>query len=229
MFIDTLAMDLAGGSIAMNGYFNASDPKKIYFKNKTDFSNINLDQLLIKFDSFGQDVMVSKNLHGSLSGNVSSLFHVHPDLTPILKEGEAHLDVRITNGSLIDFAPLQAMAGYFKDKNIRLVRFDTLQNKLDLKNGLLQIPAMTINTSLGFIEMEGSQSLDLNMDYLIRVPWGMVTQVGFQALFGGKKKNEIDPDQVDAIQYRNKDKRIRFLNVRIKGTPDKFDFSLGKR
>ncbi len=229
MFIDTLAMDLAGGSIAMNGYFNASDPKKIYFKNKTDFSNINLDQLLIKFDSFGQDVMVSKNLHGSLSGNVSSLFHVHPDLTPILKEGEAHLDVRITNGSLIDFAPLQAMAGYFKDKNIRLVRFDTLQNKLDLKNGLLQIPAMTINTSLGFIEMEGSQSLDLNMDYLIRVPWGMVTQVGFQALFGGKKKNEIDPDQVDAIQYRDKDKRIRFLNVRIKGTPDKFDFSLGRR
>jgi hypothetical protein len=121
------------------------------------------------------------------------------------------------------------MASYFKDKNIRLVRFDTLQNKLDLKNGVLQIPAMTINTSLGFIEMAGSQSLDLKMDYLIRVPWRLVTQVGFQALFGGKKKEEIDPDQVDAIQYRDKDKRVRFLNVRIKGTPDKFDFSLGKK
>jgi hypothetical protein len=229
MFIDTLAMDLAGGSMAMNGYFNASDPKKIYFKNETKFSNINLDQLLIKFENFGQDVMLNRSLHGSLSGKVSSLFHVHPDLTPILNAGEAHLDVRITNGSLIDFAPLHAMASYFKDKNIRLVRFDTLQNKLDLKNGVLQIPAMTINTSLGFIEMAGSQSLDLKMDYLIRVPWRLVTQVGFQALFGGKKKEEIDPDQVDAIQYRDKDKRVRFLNVRIKGTPDKFDFSLGKK
>jgi hypothetical protein len=229
MFIDTLAMDLAGGSIAINGYFNASDPKKIYFKNETKVSNINLDQLLIKFDNFGQDVMVNKNLHGSLSGNVSSLFHVHPDLTPILNEGEAHLDVRVTNGSLIDFAPLQALASYFKDKNIRLVRFDTLQNKLDLKNGVLKIPTMTINTSLGFIEMEGSQSLDLKMEYLIRVPWRLVTQVGFQALFGGKKQEEIDPDQVDAIQYRDKEKRIRFLNVRIKGTPEKFEFSLGKK
>jgi hypothetical protein len=48
-------------------------------------------------------------------------------------------------------------------------------------------------------------------------------------LFGGKKKEEVDPDQVDAIQYRDKDKRIRFLNVRVKGTPAKFDFSLGKK
>jgi len=229
LYIDTLAMELAGGSMAMSGYFNASDPKKIYFKNETQLNNINLDQLLIKFDNFGQDVMVSKNLHGALSGKVTSLFHVHPDLTPILNEGEAHLDVRIAKGSLVDFAPLQAMAGYFQDKNIRLVRFDTLQNKLDLKNGVLQIPAMTINTSLGFIEIEGTQSLDLQMDYLIRVPWRMVTQVGFQALFGGKKKEEVDPDQVDAIQYRDKDKRIRFLNVRVKGTTAKFDFSLGKK
>lgn len=121
------------------------------------------------------------------------------------------------------------MSSYFKDKNLKKVQFDTLQNKLDLKNGVLSIPAMTINSSLGFIEMEGTQSLDLKMDYLIRVPLKLVTQVGFRALFGGKNKEEVDPDQVDAIQYRDKNKRVRFLNLRIKGTPDKFDFSLGKK
>jgi hypothetical protein len=108
------------------------------------------------------------------------------------------------------------------------VRFDTLQNKIDLNNGVLTIPSMTINSSLGFIEMEGTQSLDLEMDYLIRVPLRLVSQVGFQALFGGKKKEEVNPDQVDAIHYRDKDKKVRFLNVRIKGTPQKYDFSLGK-
>jgi hypothetical protein len=172
---------------------------------------------------------MNKNLLGLLSGTVKSIFHVHPDLTPILPEGEAHLDVFITQGSLVNFAPLQAMAGYFKDKNLNMVRFDTLKNTLDLKNGKLYIPAMTINSSLGYIEMEGNQGLDLNMDYLIRVPWSLVSQVGVQSLFGGKRKEEIDPDQVDAIQYRDENKRTRFLNVRINGTPDKFSFSLGKK
>jgi len=197
-------------------------------KSNTRMENLNIDQLFLKFDNFGQDFMVNKNLHGQLSGSINSLIHVHPDLTPILNDGEVHLDVRILNGSINDFAPLQAMSSYFKDKNINKVRFDTLQNRIDLKNGVLTIPAMTINSSLGFIEMEGTQTLDLKMDYLIRVPLRLVSQVGFQALFGGKKKEEVDPDQVDAIQYRNKDKRVRFLNMRIKGTPQKYDFSLGK-
>jgi hypothetical protein len=164
-----------------------------------------------------------------LSGRVTSLFHVHPDLTPILNEGEAHLDIAITEGSLVNFAPLQAMSGFFKDKNLNNVRFDTMRNKLDLVNGTLNIPAMTINSSLGFIEMEGKQSLDLKMDYLIRVPLQLVTQVGFQALFAGTRKEEVDPDQENAIQYRDQNKRVRFLNVRVSGTPDDYTFALGKR
>ncbi|MFM8914294.1 MAG: AsmA-like C-terminal region-containing protein, partial [Flammeovirgaceae bacterium] len=229
LYFDTIQFKTAGGKLAMKGYFNGSDPKKIYLKSDSKFENMNLDQLLFKFDNFGQDALVSNNLHGQLTGTVSSMIRVHHDLAPILNEGEAHMDILILNGSLNNFAPLQAMAGYFKDKNINKVRFDTLQNKLDLKNGVLNIPAMTINSSLGFIEMQGSQSLDLKMDYLIRIPWKLVTQVGVRALFGGKNKEEVDPEQVDAIQYRDKDKRVRFLNVRVKGTPDKFDFSLGKK
>ena len=229
LYLDTLRFKTAGGKLSLNGYFNGTDPKKIYLKGDTKFENLNLDQLLLKFDNFGQDFMVSQNLHGQLTGSLTSLIHVHPDLTPILNEGEAHMDVLVVNGSLNNFAPLQAMSSYFKDKNLKKIRFDTLQNTLDLKNGVLSIPSMTINSSLGFIEMEGMQSLDLKMDYLIRVPLKLVSQVGFRALFGGKNKEEVDPDQVDAIQYRDKNKRIRFLNVRIKGTPDKFDFSLGKK
>jgi len=229
LFIDTLAMQIAGGTFALDGYLNGSDPKNIYFKSTTYFNQLDLDRLFIKFDNFGQDFLMNKNLHGRLSGTVKSLFHVHPDLTPILPEGEAHLEVSITQGSLVNFAPLQAMAGYFKDKNLNMVRFDTLKNTLDLKKGKLYIPAMTINSSLGYIEMEGSQGLDLTMDYLIRVPWSLVSQVGAQTLFGGKRKEEIDPDQIDAIQYRDTDKRTRFLNVRISGTPEKFDFALGRK
>jgi hypothetical protein len=228
LYIDTLKMYVAGGEMGMKGYFNGSKPEEIYFKSDITAKNMDLDKLMFKMDNFGQDVMISDNLHGKLSGKISSMIRVHPDLTPILDKGEAHMEVSIHNGSLVDFGPMQAMSGFFRDKNLRIIRFDTLTNTLDLKNGTLFIPNMSINSSLGYIELSGKQSLDLSMDYFIRVPWQLVSQVGVQTLFGGKKKEEVDPDQIDAIEFRRDDKRVRFLNLRITGSPDDYKISLGK-
>lgn len=225
--VDTIAMNIAGGHVAMRGMFNASDPKKLYFKNGIYLDNVDISRLLIKFDNFGQDFVLNNNLKGTLSGHIKSYVRMHPDLTPVLSETESQMDIEIHNGTLLDFGPMQAMAGYFKDKNLRMVRFDTLRNKLTLKNGVLQIPNMNINSSLGYIEVSGSQSLDMSMNYYLRIPMKMVTQVGFQALFG-RKQEEVNVDQVDAIEVRDKDKKIRFMNLNISGTPDKYKIALKK-
>jgi hypothetical protein len=123
---------------------------------------------------------------------------------------------------------MEAMSAYFKDKNLKMVRFDTLRNVLTFENNTLNIPAMTINSSLGFLEFSGTQSLDMKMSYYVRIPLKMVTQVGFRMLFN-KKKEEVDPDQVDAIEYRDKDKRVRFMNLIITGTPADYKVHLGKK
>jgi len=225
--IDTIGLEIAKGHIGMRGFFNAADPQKLYFRSRIKVDHVDLNKLLIKFDNFGQDMVLNNNLKGTLSGQIKSYVRMHPDLTPVLNDTEAAMDIEIHDGSLIDFGPMQAMAGYFKDKNLRLVRFDTLRNKLQLKKGVLEIPRMNINSSLGYIEVSGTQSLNMHMDYHLRVPMKMVTQVGFQALFG-KKQEEVDPDKVDAIEYRDKDKRVRFMNLRISGTTDKYKIGLGK-
>jgi hypothetical protein len=228
LYVDTLSMRLAGGSMALKGYFNGSNPEKIYFNSTLTAHHLDLDQLMVKFDNFGQDYMINENLHGLLSGTVKSNVRMHPDLTPILKETDAHMELVINKGSIVNFSPLQAVAGYFKDKNLNHIRFDTLQNTMDLKAGVLHIPTMNINSSIGFMEVSGKQSLDMDMDYFVRVPWSMVTQVGASALFGGKKKEEVDPGQVDEIVYRDTSKRVRFVNLRITGNSDDFKVSLGK-
>lgn len=227
LYVDTLSLRTADGSLGMEGYFNGSDPQHIYFYSTMKADRLDIDRLMVKFDNFGQDFMINENLHGKVSGTVTSKFLVHPDLTPIIDKSEAHMDLTVYKGSLVNFTPLQAMSSYFQDKNLNMVRFDTLQNTFDLKEGTLHIPSMTVNSSLGFIELSGRQGLDLSMDYFIRVPLGMVTQVGFKSLFG-KNKNEIDPDREDEIVFRNEDKRIRFVNINVKGTPENYEFSLGR-
>lgn len=229
LYLDSLSMHVADGSLGMKGYFNGSDPNNIYFYSDLKAENLDIDKLLFKVENFGQDYLINENLKGRISGTISSKFKVYPDLTPILDQSEAKLDLRVYDGSLINFAPMQAMSAYFSDKNLNRVRFDTLSNTFELKDGSLFIPKMDISSSLGFIELSGKQGLDMTMDYLISVPLSMVTQVGFRALFGGRNRNEVDPDQEDAIISRAGDKKVRFVNIRMTGTPDKYDVRLGKR
>jgi hypothetical protein len=220
-------MDIAEGRIAARAHFNGSDPQKIYLRSRIHVNDVNIEKMMLKLDYFGQDYVINKNIKGRLSGEIKSYVQVHPDLTPLLDHSEAQLDIAIVNGTLVNFAPIKAMSSYFKDKNLSMVRFDTLQNRLTFKDGALSIPSMNINSSLGFMEISGTQALDTHMEYFVRIPLKMVTQVGFRMLFG-RKQEEVDPDQVDAIEYRDKDKRIRFMNLRISGTPDAYKVGLGK-
>ena len=62
------------------------------------------------------------------------------------------------------------------------------------------------------------------MEYYLRIPWKVVTRAGIQKLFGNKDRDTSE--QVDDIQYRTRN--MRFLNVKITGTPDEYSITLGK-
>lgn len=227
-YIDTLQFDMADGHIDMSGYFNGSDPHKIYFSPNIKFKGVDLNKFMLKFDNFGQDYLINDNIQGKITGKITGKIHMHTDLEPIIDDSEIHSDIQVVNGSLVNYKPMEMLANYFKDKNINHIRFDTLDNHFDLKNSVLSIPRMNINSSLGFIEMEGKQSLTTEMDYLVRVPWKMVTDVGFKSLFGGKKREEVDENQLDDIIVRDPSKKVNFVNVRISGNSDNIKISLGK-
>jgi hypothetical protein len=227
LYLDTLYTDIAEGRLSARAHFNGSNPDRIYLRSRIHVQDVNIEKMMLKLDYLGQDYVINKNIKGRLNGEIKSYIQVHPDLTPLMDHCQADMDIAIYNGMLVNFTPIKAMSSYFSDKNLNMVRFDTLRDKLSFKDGALIIPSMNINSSLGFIEISGTQSLDTHMEYYVRIPLKMVTQVGFRMLFG-KKKEEVDPDQVDAIEYRDINKRIRFMNLKISGTPDDYKISLGK-
>jgi uncharacterized protein involved in outer membrane biogenesis len=227
VYLDTLRAEMAGGRLAANAHIDGTDPKRITLASTIGVEDMDIGKLMLKFDNFGQDMMINKNLKGVVSGQVKSLVLIHPDFTPQIDQSQAQMDMEILNGALMNFAPMKAMSAFFTDKNLMMVRFDTLRNTLTLRNGAIFIPDMNINSSLGFMEIAGKQSLNMQMEYYIRVPLKMVTSIGFKKLFG-KKQEEVDPNQVDAIEYRDKDKRVHFINLKISGTPDDYKVGLGK-
>lgn len=226
IYVDTLDLNAAGGSMKMTGYFNGSDPENIYISPNMKVEDIDLEQLLFKFENFGQDQLVSENLKGKLTGSITGAIHIYPDLVPDINNSELAIDIEVLNGSLQNFAPFDAMSSFFTDKNLALVRFDTLKNTFTLENGDLIIPKMNINTSLGYFEISGRQGIDLDMNYDMRVPLKVIARAGVQKIFG--RKNQDNSDQVDEIIYRDESRNTRFINVNIKGTPEDYDIALKK-
>jgi hypothetical protein len=224
--LDKLSFDAAGGHFDLKGYLSGKDKKHIYFKPDIRVKNVDLDKFMLKFENFGQDHLVSDNLHGKFSGHITGKIHLHADLVPNLDDSELKIDMTVLNGKLENYAPLRALGDYFQDKNVNKVLFDTLKNVFTLKNNVLKIPSMTINSSLGFMEISGEQRIDGNMamNYLIGVPWKMITQVGSQKLFGRRKETGESEDE---IQYRQKNSK--FVYVRMTGDLENYKVTLGKR
>jgi hypothetical protein len=134
--------------------------------------------------------------------------------------------LNVIDGRLDNYPAFEALSDFFRDKNLKKVRFDTLRNHIDLAKGVISIPNMVINSSLGFIEVSGKQNTDMTMEYYLRVPLKLVTQTGMQKLF--TQKTEVDAETEDAIQYKDESKRTRYLNLKVTGTPDNYKIGLGK-
>lgn len=222
--LDKLDLDAAGGHFDVKGYVNGSNPNLIYFSPDINVTDIDLDKLLFKFENFGQDHIVSENLHGKFTGRVTGKIHMHTDMVPKIDDSEIHLDAHVLNGRLENYGLLDYMTDYFQDKNLKNVVFDTLDNHMDLTNGVLNIPTMSINSSLGHLEISGKQSLEGEMEYYLRIPWKMITQTASSKLFGKKEKSTSL--QEDEIQYG--DAKTKYVNIRIVGDTDDYKLSLGK-
>ena len=225
LYIDTLQMKMAGGQVAMSGYFNGSDPKHIYMKPKLNIDNCDIDKLLFKFENFGQDALVSENLHGQLTAEITGNIRVYPDMVTDLDQSEINMDVRVLNGKLVNYEPMLLLSDYMGDKDLTKLRFDTLENHIDLTNGLMTIPNMTIESTIGHFEFSGTQNTNGQIDYYVRVPWKLIGQSTRNKIFGNKKDNNTGNDEIIEV---DPNKRTRYLNLKMFGTIDDYKIRLGK-
>ncbi len=225
--INKLTFDAVGGSFDLQGYLSGKDKKHIYLNPILTIKNIDLDKFLIKFDNFGQDHLVSENLHGKFSGKITGKIHLHPDLVPKIDDSEIRMEMTVLNGRLENYAPIIALSNYFQDKNLSKIMFDTLVNVFTLKKSVFEIPKMTVNSTLGFMEITGKQRIDGNMemDYLIGIPWKMIGQVASKKLF--KRKGNTTSENEDEIQYRQKNSK--FVFIKITGDLENYKIGLAKK
>ena len=88
---------------------------------------------------------------------------------------------------------------------------------------------MTIESTLGHMELSGTHDNNQNIDYYLRIPWKTVRKAAWQKLFGNKKNDSISTGQEDEIVEVDPNEKIKYLNLKIKGNIDDYKVSLGKK
>ncbi|MEX0981870.1 MAG: hypothetical protein WD577_05190 [Bacteroidales bacterium] len=198
-FNDFAVQSETGGSMLLDGQFNVSDPDLYMLSAKIDVDTVNVSDFNLQFAMEDSTYSLEDNFNGLLSTDGIAELFINPDFSIDLDQSTAMFNVLLTDGRVKNFAPLQEIARYTGNKDLDNVKFGELRNgrSFSLVGGVVQIPLMSISSTLGLILIEGEQGLGGDFLYLVRVPTKLIRGTARNILSGQQRK---DPDEEEEIQ-----------------------------
>lgn len=160
------AMD---GSVQMDATINASRRDSIVMNCDARFARLDITRLFYELENFNQNTMTDQNVKGRISSDVQFASIWAKDLTINSSKVISTCDIKIENGELNNFAPIQALAKYIKVPDLNHIKFLTLSNKIAIKDRKIFIPNMEINSSAMNISLNGTHNFDNIVDYHIKL------------------------------------------------------------
>jgi hypothetical protein len=130
---------------------------------------IDINQAFRAFNNFGQTFIVSENLHGRLNGNVTLLAPLDSSYRIITPALVAETHVVITGGRLVDFGPVSSLSSYLDLDELKDISFSKMENDLFIKNSVVSIPKMLINSSAINFTLYGTHNFDGDYSYHVRL------------------------------------------------------------
>ena len=213
----------SGGSMAFSGQFNVANPHLYTFSAEVDLQDMNLDDLDIPMQVGDTIYRLKENFDGHVSADGLAEIFITPDLNVDMSNTTAVFNVRIEDGALINFTPLQAAAKYLDNKDLNYVKFATLQNSfpLTLMDSRIIVPLMNIESTVGQMLIEGEQGLDKSFLYLVRIPPYLAREAAKSVLSDAKDKGK--EEQIQEM------KRGNFYSITVWSDGIESDFKLGDR
>jgi AsmA-like protein len=211
------------GTFEFDGELDASSRTEAILKSTIKISDVDLSNLNVKYIQNEEEVKISDHFAGKINGEVVADVPILPDFSFDLARLTGEIKVKMTDGALINYAPLEEMGKYFKNKDLNYIKFDVLKNTMIFNGGKMLLPFMTINTTLGTINLMGFQTMDYDMSYDIQVPIKLVAGSALNSLFAAKKGDDTKEDKV------KKGGKGKYITVHISGSADQYKFKLGKK
>jgi len=217
-----LRIGIGGGAASMTGLIDATSPDSALITFSSHIDHADLSQVKMPITYGDTTFVISNHFTGILNADLQLEAMMKPDLTFDLSDGLGDLQLMLYDGQILDFPPMQMLSDVMGNKDLANIRFDTLANTIQVERGYLYIPKMDIGSTLGAVRITGFQYFDAEFEYMIQIPLGLCTEVGWNFLTGKKRKEDADEDEIERVG-----KGIK-INIQILGNPADYAIKLGK-
>jgi len=174
---------LVNGGAVIHGSLTIEErtPEIFYISSQLVSKNINFKKLFKEWDNFNQNVIKSSNIEGIAQAKIN--FEAPFDMRGgiISNAIRAQIGLQIDNGRLKNVETFATIINSLKTSSLKSIlgkenindfgrklqdlRFDQLKNTILIKNGVLTIPSMSINSSAINIEASGKHTFENKIDY----------------------------------------------------------------
>ncbi len=221
LIFEAATMRIKGDAAGMDGNYELDGTvffeKEPRLEAKLDCEGIDVKKFFQQTDNAGQTMLKAENISGDM--NAKLLIHAFWDSTGTFLMDKLHVwaGVGIRRGELKNFELMDEFATYAKIQDLRNIRFEDMQNWLEVKNSTFYLPVMFLQNNAMNLTIGGEQSFDDRLSYGIKVNAGQVLSNKF-------KKNNRNVESIPA-------KENGFFNLYflLSGTLEKYKYETNKR
>ena len=123
---------------------------------------------------FGQKTLRANNLNGRLNSQLLINGNWNTDGSFNRKGLQVFGNAQILDGELIDFKLMDNFSSYVNAEDLRHIKFGSLDNYFEIKNEVIHIPAMFVQSNALNLTLSGEHAFNNAIDYNIKVNAGQV-------------------------------------------------------
>lgn len=180
--LNTIALQHAGGTMAISGNLTAKNSKYYESNIKVNMDNVDVNKVMYAFYDFGQTGISHENLRGKLTSDIAMKMEIDRDLREAPKDIIGYVNFSLKKGALLHYAPLEKIQEViFKKRNFSEIYFAELKDRLDIKNKEITLNRMEIQSTVLTLYVEGLYSIT-----------GKNTDIGIQIPLSNLKKRDDD-------------------------------------
>lgn len=167
--LDQLSMRTLEGEMTVSGKVHALSDKRCEVRLDARASSIDINKTFRTFDQLAAFALVKENLYGRFSGDV----FIAAELNEYLEIDPASLvstgNVALANGRLVDFEPLEGLAGFVKLEDLKDIQFSDVQTTYRIQDSQFYIPGMSLSANQYKLDISGRHGFDNSLDYHVAV------------------------------------------------------------
>lgn len=154
---------------------------------------VNIKTFFEQSDNFGQEFLTYNNLSGKLDSKMT--FQAFWDAAGNIQEKKLKMDIAalIEDGELKDLKMLEDFSKFVKIDDLRRIKFTSLHNLLEIRDGAVILPVMFIQSNALNLTINGLHKFNQDVDYHMMINAG-------QVLVNKFKKYNPDLDPIPARQ-----------------------------